>query len=54
MDPKIGWKSLSLHGENVHRFNHGKKFIIGHRWTNIVLIINPFFGFFKNKKKSKF
>ena len=30
----------SLHGENVHRFNHGKGFIIGHRWTNIVLIIN--------------
>jgi hypothetical protein len=30
----------SLHGENVHRFNHGKGFIIGHRWTNIVIIIN--------------
>jgi hypothetical protein len=30
----------SLHGENIHRFNHGKGFIIGHRWTNIVLIIN--------------
>ena len=26
--------------ENIHQFNHGKGFIIGHRWTNIGLIIN--------------
>jgi hypothetical protein len=30
----------SLHSENVQRFNHGKGFVIGHQWTNIVLIIN--------------
>ncbi len=29
-----------LHSENVKRFNHGKGFVIGHQWTNIVLIIN--------------
>jgi hypothetical protein len=31
---------LSLHAENVQRFNHGKGFQIGHQWTNIVLLIN--------------
>jgi DDE family transposase len=30
----------SLHPENVKKFNHGKGFVIGHPWTNIVLIIN--------------
>ena len=30
----------SLHPENSKRFNHGKGFVIGHQWTNIVLIIN--------------
>ena len=30
----------SLHPENAKRFNHGKGFVIGHQWTNIVLIIN--------------
>jgi hypothetical protein len=30
----------SLHSENVQKFNHGKGFVIGHQWTNIVLIIN--------------
>jgi hypothetical protein len=30
----------SLHSENVKRFNHGQGFVIGHQWTNIVLIIN--------------
>lgn len=29
----------SLHTENAKRFNHGKGFVIGHQWTNIVLII---------------
>jgi hypothetical protein len=33
-------KRSSLHPENVQRFNHGKGFVIGHQWTNIVLIIN--------------
>ena len=30
----------SLHSDNVKRFNHGQGFVIGHQWTNIVLIIN--------------
>lgn len=30
----------SLHAENCKRFNHGQGFVIGHQWTNIVLIIN--------------
>lgn len=30
----------SLHTDNAKRFNHGKGFVIGHQWTNIVLIIN--------------
>ncbi|MDI6792817.1 MAG: hypothetical protein QME81_08140 [bacterium] len=30
----------SLHSDNVQRFNHGKGFVIGHQWTNIILIIN--------------
>ena len=30
----------SLHTDNVKRFNHGKGFVIGHQWTNVVLIIN--------------
>lgn len=30
----------SLHAENVQRFNHGKGFVIGHQWTNCLLIIN--------------
>src|SRR5256884_3235182 len=30
----------SLHPENAKKFNHGKGFVIGHQWTNIVLIIN--------------
>ena len=30
----------SLHSENVKRFNHGKGFVIGHQWTNIVLLVN--------------
>jgi len=28
------------HTENSQRFNHGKGFVIGHQWTNIILIIN--------------
>ena len=30
----------SLRPENAKRFNHGQGFVIGHQWTNIVLIIN--------------
>jgi len=30
----------SLHPENAKRFNHGNGFVIGHQWTNIVLIIH--------------
>jgi hypothetical protein len=29
-----------LHTQNSQRFNHGQGFVIGHQWTNIVLIIN--------------
>ncbi len=30
----------SLHPENAKKFNHGKGYVIGHQWTNIVLLIN--------------
>ena len=30
----------SLHTENSKKFNHGKGYVIGHQWTNIVLMIN--------------
>ena len=30
----------SLKAENVQRFNHGKGYVIGHQWTNILLIFN--------------
>ena len=30
----------SLHTDNSKRFNHGKGFVVGHQWTNIVLQIN--------------
>ena len=30
----------TLHTENAKRFNHGKGFVIGHQFTNIILIIN--------------
>ena len=30
----------SLHPENAKKCNHGKGYVIGHQWTNIVLIIN--------------
>lgn len=33
-------KRFNRHGDNVKRFNHGKGFVIGHQWTNIVLYIN--------------
>ena len=39
MDSTIQHRA-SLHPENAKRFNHGKGFVIGHQWTNMVLIIN--------------
>jgi hypothetical protein len=30
----------TLHTDNAKRFNHGNGFVIGHQWTNIVLVIN--------------
>ncbi len=30
----------SLHPKNSKKFNHGKGFVIGHQWTNIVLVFN--------------
>ena len=30
----------SLRTENAKKFNHGKGYVIGHQWTNIVLLIN--------------
>ena len=30
----------SLHPKNAQRFNHGEGFVIGHQWTNIILILN--------------
>src|SRR5262249_9672813 len=29
----------SLHPENTKTFNHGKGYVIGHQWTNIVLLL---------------
>ena len=31
--------TLHLHPENAKTFNHGKGYVIGHQWTNIVLIL---------------
>ena len=30
----------SLHPENAKKFNHGTGYVIGHQWTNIILVIN--------------
>jgi hypothetical protein len=30
----------SLHPENAKKFNHGNGYVIGHQWTNIVLLLN--------------
>jgi len=30
----------SLHPANAKKFNHGKGYVIGHQWTNMVLMIN--------------
>ncbi len=33
-------KRSSMHTRNSQKFNHGKGFVVGHQWTNIVLLIN--------------
>lgn len=33
-------KRSTRHTDNAQRFNHGKGFVIGHQWTNIIVIIN--------------
>lgn len=49
--PELPWKialivdstlqrRASLHPENAKTFNHGQGFVIGHQWTNIVLLLN--------------
>jgi len=30
----------TLHTDNAKKFKHGKGYVIGHQWTNIVLLIN--------------
>jgi len=30
----------SLHPANAKTFNHGQGFVVGHQWTNVVLILN--------------
>jgi hypothetical protein len=30
----------SLHPENTKTFNHGQGFVVGHQWTNIVVLLN--------------
>ena len=30
----------SLKSDNVKKFNHGQGFVVGHQWTNIILVIN--------------
>lgn len=32
-------RRASLHPENPHTFNHGKGYVIGHQWTNVVLVL---------------
>jgi len=29
-----------LHPENANTFNHGQGFVVGHQWTNIVLLLH--------------
>jgi Transposase DDE domain len=29
----------SLHPENAQTFNHGKGYVVGHQWTNVVLVL---------------
>jgi hypothetical protein len=49
--PKTSWtiaiivdatlhKRSSRHVQNAQRLNHGKGYVVGHQWTNVVLVIN--------------
>jgi len=46
----------SRHVDNAQRFNHGDGWVIGHQWTNVILVINdvviplPPIGFLTEKK----
>jgi Transposase DDE domain len=33
-------RRASLHPENAKTFNHGQGFVVGHQWTNIVLLLH--------------
>ncbi len=33
-------RRANLHPENAKTFNHGHGFVVGHQWTNIVLLLN--------------
>jgi Transposase DDE domain len=33
-------RRASLHPENAKTFNHGQGFVVGHQWTNLVLLLN--------------
>ena len=33
-------RRASLHPENAKTFNHGQGFVVGHQWTNVVLLLN--------------
>ena len=33
-------RRASLHPENAKTFNHGQGFVVGHQWTNVVLLYN--------------
>jgi len=33
-------RRASLHPDNAKTFNHGHGFVVGHQWTNIVLLLN--------------
>ena len=32
----------NLRTDNAKKFHHGKGFVIGHQWTNIILVVNDF------------
>jgi hypothetical protein len=53
-------KRSSLHCQNSQRFNHGDGFVVGHQWTNIVLVVDgqviplpPISFFSKNECKRR-
>ena len=52
-------KRSSKHPGNCQKFNHGKGYVIGHQWTNIILLINgvtvplPPISFFTKKERAR-